>query len=178
MRAGVQADVDMQTGEVVLDFGDTYFDTDSANLKAEMKGVIERAMPAYSKSLFGNPKVAPKISSVEIVGFASPTYRGRFVDPRSQKQEDRAALKYNMDLSYRRANFSYMLEKKDFDFEHEKNLLGLIKVSGRSFLEVMKVNGRAPASAEEFCRHNDCKRAQRVIIRFSMDGDSQKQGDQ
>ena len=134
--AGVKADVDMQTGEVVLDFGDSYFDSDSSNLKPKMKDVIERAMPAYSKSLFGNAKIANKISTVEVVGFASPTYKGRFVDPRSSKPDDKAALKYNMDLSYRRANsiFSYLVNNQDGEFAHQNDLLVLMKVSGLSFL--------------------------------------------
>lgn len=169
--AGIKADVDMQTGEVVLDFGNNYFESDSANLKDAMKDIIERAMPVYSKSLFGNPKVADKISAVEVVGFASPTYKGRFVDPNSSKSDDKAALKYNMDLSYRRANsiFNYLLETNG-QFDHQKEMMSVMKVSGRSFLEVMKVKGRSPASAKEFCKQNDCKKAQRVVVRFSMDG--------
>lgn len=172
--AGIKADIDMQTGEVLLDFGENYFESDSANLKDAMKDIIERAMPVYSKSLFGNPKLAGKITTVEVVGFASPTYKGRFVDPNSNKADDKAALKYNMDLSYRRANsiFNYLLENNGSgQFDHQKDLLSLMKVSGRSFLEVMKVKGaRTPANAAEFCKLNDCKKAQRVVVRFSMDG--------
>ncbi|MNJ96855.1 Chromosome partition protein Smc [compost metagenome] len=170
-KAGIKADIDLQTGDVVLDFGQTYFDSDSDRLKKEMKGVLEKAMPIYSRSLFGNPKVSDKISAVEIIGFASPTYQGRFVDPLSPKPEDKAALKYNMDLSYRRANsiFSYMLDEENMRFEHQRELLALMKVSGRSFLEVMKLQNRNIATAAEFCKANDCKKAQRVIIRFSMD---------
>nr|BFD62289.1 hypothetical protein BdHM001_09700 [Bdellovibrio sp. HM001] len=170
-KAGIKADIDMQTGDVVLDFGQAYFDSDSDRLKHEMKGVLEKAMPIYSRSLFGNPKISDKISAVEIIGFASPTYQGRYVDPQSAKPEDKAALKYNMDLSYRRANsiFSYMLDEGNMKFEHQRELLSLMKVSGRSFLEVMKVQNRNVASAAEFCRQNDCKKAQRVIIRFNMD---------
>lgn len=170
-KAGVKADIDLQTGDVVLDFGQTYFDSGSDRLKREMKGVLEKAMPTYAKSLFGNPKVANKISAVEIIGFASPTYQGRYIDPHSNKAEDKQALKYNMDLSYRRANsiFSYMLDEQNVKFNHQRELLSLMKVSGRSFLEVMKVQGRNIATASEFCKQNDCKKAQRVIIRFSMD---------
>lgn len=170
-KAGVKADIDLQTGDVVLDFGQTYFDSGSDRLKREMKGVLEKAMPTYAKSLFGNPKVASKISAVEIIGFASPTYQGRYIDPHSNKAEDKQALKYNMDLSYRRANsiFSYMLDEQNVKFNHQRELLSLMKVSGRSFLEVMKVQGRNIATASEFCKQNDCKKAQRVIIRFSMD---------
>ncbi len=84
-KAGIKADIDMETGDVVLDFGQAYFDSDSDRLKSEMKGVLEKAMPIYSKSLFGNPKVSEKISAVEVIGFASPTYQGRFIDPKSSK---------------------------------------------------------------------------------------------
>lgn len=170
-KAGVKADIDMQTGDVILDFGQAYFESDSDRLKTEMKGVLEKAMPIYSRSLFGNPKVSDKISAVEIIGFASPTYQGRFVDPHSNKPEDKQALKYNMDLSYRRANaiFSYMLDEQNLKFEHQHDLLARMKVSGRSFLEVMKVQNRNVATAAEFCKLNDCKKAQRVIIRFGMD---------
>lgn len=170
-KAGVKADVDMQTGEVVLDFGDAYFESDSANIKPEMRRVLEKAMPVYSQSLFGNPKVAKQISAVEIVGFASPTYQGRFIDPNSSKPEDKVALKYNMDLSYRRANaiFGHLIDEKNPD-RHQKELLSLMKVSGRSFLEVMNVKNRNVATAAEFCKQNDCKKAQRVIVRFSMNG--------
>ena len=170
--AGVKANVDDKTGEVVLDFGDAYFASNSAKLKPEMKNIIEKAMPVYSRSLFGNPKVASKISSVEIVGFASPTFKGRYIDPKSSKPEDRVALKYNMNLSYERANsiFTYLLEGKQGETIENKNLLSLMKVSGRSFLDVMQVKTRGPATAAEFCRVNECKKAQRVIIRFSMDG--------
>ncbi len=172
-KAGIKADIDMETGDVVLDFGQTYFDSDSAKLKAAMKGVIEKAMPIYSQSLFGNPKVSDKVSAVEIIGFASPTYQGRFVNPMSQKADDKTALKYNMDLSYRRAKsiFNYVLDGQGpgSEFAHQKELMAKMKVSGRSFLEVMNVQGRNVATAQEFCRLNDCKKAQRVIIRFSMD---------
>jgi outer membrane protein OmpA-like peptidoglycan-associated protein len=170
-KAGIKADVDMETGDVVLDFGQAYFDSDSDHLKNEMKSVLEKAMPIYSKSLFGNPKISDKISAVEIIGFASPTYKGKFIDPKSNKPDDKTAIKYNMDLSYRRANaiFGYVLDDNNMQFQHQKELVSLMKVSGRSFLEVMNVNNRNVANANEFCKQNDCKKAQRVIIRFNVD---------
>ena len=170
-KAGIKADIDMETGDVVLDFGQAYFDSDSDHLKNEMRSVLEKAVPIYSQSLFGNPKLSQKISAVEIIGFASPTYQGRFIDPKSAKPEDKQAIKYNMDLSYRRANaiFGYVLDDNNMKFQHQKELVSLMKVSGRSFLEVMKVNNRNVANANEFCKLNDCKKAQRVIIRFNVD---------
>ncbi|HEY8271114.1 MAG TPA: microtubule-binding protein, partial [Pseudobdellovibrionaceae bacterium] len=35
-KAGIKADIDMETGDVVLDFGQAYFDNDSDHLKSEM----------------------------------------------------------------------------------------------------------------------------------------------
>lgn len=168
--AGIKADIDMESGDVVLDFGQTFFDVNSANLKNEMRNVLEKAMPVYSKALFGNPKTANMINAVEVIGFASPTYQGRVVDPYSNKPQDREAIKYNMDLSYRRARsiFNYILDEKEMNFTHRDQLVPALKVSGRSFLDLMKQD-RTIASAEEYCKKHDCKKSQRVIIRFNVD---------
>lgn len=169
-KAGLKGDIDMETGDVVIDFGATHFDSDSAVLKTEMQQVLQRAMPIYSKSLFGNPKVAEKISAVEVIGFASPTYKGRYVDPNSSTPQDREAIKYNMDLSYRRAKsiFNFILDEKAMNFQYRDTLVPNLKVSGRSFLDLIKME-RNIASAQEYCQKYDCKKTQKVIVRFSMD---------
>ena len=169
-KLGIKADINLETGDVLLDFGQAYFESDSSTLKDDMRNVLRKAMPVYSKSLFGNPTVSNQISSVEVIGFASPTYRGKLVNPMSTKPEDREALKYNMDLSYKRAKsiFNYILDEKEMNFQHRETLVPNLKVSGRSFLDLMKMD-RNVASAAEYCIKNDCKKTQRVIIRFSMD---------
>ncbi len=168
-KAGVKADIDMESGDVVLNFGQTYFDSDSSNLKNEMKSTLQKAMPAYATSLFGNPKIASQISAVEVIGFASPTYGGKIVDPYSTKAQDLEALKYNMDLSYKRAKsiFNYILDEREMNFSHRSSLVPALKVSGRSFLDLMKVD-RNIASVQEYCEKYDCKKSQRVIIKFNM----------
>lgn len=168
-KAGVKAEVNIETGEVLLDFGQSYFDNDSSRLKEEMKSVIEKAIPLYAKSLLGNAKIADKVSAVEIIGFASPTYKGKYVDPKSSKKEDQQALKYNMDLSYSRAKsiFNYIVDNQKDNTADQKELMALMKVSGRSFLEAAVVNKNV--APEDFCKVNDCKKAQRVVIRFNMD---------
>lgn len=169
-RAGVKADIDMESGDVILDFGNSHFDSDSALLKPEMKQVLQKAMPIYSKSLFGNPKIASKVSAVEVIGFASPTYQGRYIDPSSSSPKDREALTYNMDLSYRRARsiFNHILDEKSMNFQYRDVLVPSLKVSGRSFLDLVKME-RGIASAQEYCQRYDCKKTQKVIVRFSMD---------
>lgn len=168
-KAGIKADIDMATGDVVLDFGQAHFDSDSANLKNEMKGVLQKAMPIYAQSLFGNVKVAKEISAVEIVGFASPTYKGKVVDPYSTAPSDREALKYNMDLSYKRAKsiFNYILDEKNMQFSYRDTMVPNLKVSGRSFLDLMKMD-RNVASVQDYCQKYDCKKSQKVIIKFNM----------
>jgi myosin heavy subunit len=169
-KMGIKADINGETGDVLLDFGESYFESNSANLTNDMRSVLQKAMPVYSKSLFGNATVADQISSVEVIGFASPTYKGKVIDPNSSKPLDREGLKYNMDLSYKRAKsiFNYILDNKEMDFQYRDALVPNLKVSGRSFLDLMKQD-RSVASVEDYCKKNDCKKSQRVIIRFSMD---------
>lgn len=169
-KAGVKADIDDRTGEVVINFGDVYFDNDSAKLKPKMKEVLEKAMPEYSKALFADGKLRDKITSVEIIGFASPTFEGKYIDPKSLDPSVRRAVDYNLDLSYKRARsiFQHIFDSERLNFQHQKDLLPLIKVTGRSFLAEKLPNVRNPSS-KNYCEAHDCKKAQRVIIKFSFD---------
>jgi outer membrane protein OmpA-like peptidoglycan-associated protein len=169
-KAGVKADIDDRTGEVVINFGDVYFDNDSSKLKPKMKEVLEKAMPEYSKALFADGKLRDKITSVEIIGFASPTFEGKYIDPKSLDPSVRKAVDYNLDLSYKRARsiFQHIFDGERLNFQHQKDLLPLIKVTGRSFLAEKLPNVRNPSSSK-YCDAHDCKKAQRVIIKFSFD---------
>ena len=109
---------------------------------------------------------------MEIIGFSSPTYKGRYVDPQSLQDQDRAAVSYNLDLSYNRAKsiFSYMFDKKSMTYQHQKDLLPLVKVTGRSFL-AEEVKGRDIASGlaiKDYCAKYNCEKSQKVIIRFNL----------
>ena len=173
-KAGVKAQVDEKTGDVILNFGDEYFDTGKYNLKPGMKDLLDESIPIYAKSLFEDQKIAEKLSFVEIVGFASPTYRGKFIDPQSMKEEDRQAINYNLDLSYYRARsiFNYIFDQKKMNYQHQKNLRSLVKVTGRSFLAERVGDTRGIASGmskEEFCETYDCLGAQKVIIKFDLE---------
>ena len=167
---GIDADVDPKTGDLTISFGDEYFDTGSATLKPGMVQVVRKMMPVYAKSLFENAEIARKLDTVEIVGFASPTFQGRVVDPQSMAAGDRAAVNYNMDLSYKRAKsiFDFAFDQKKIAFEKQKNLLPLVKVSGRSYLTA----DRAPASKggndSDYCANNNCQKHQIVVIRFTL----------
>src|SRR5205823_5992059 len=104
--------------------------------KPGMKKILSKAMPSYSEALLKDKRFANEISSVEIIGFASPTYKGKYVDPTSLTDDDKAAVTYNLDLSYNRAKsiFSYVFDQRSMRFRYQKQLLPLVKVSGRSYL--------------------------------------------
>lgn len=172
MSKGIKANVDPKSGDVTLAFGDDYFDAGKANLKGEMESVLRDFFPVYARSLLEDTKVSEKVNSVEIIGFSSPTYQGKYVDPRSLNEKDRAALDYNLDLSFKRAKsiFKYMTNTKKMKFKHQKKILPLVKVTGRSFL-VEGVKGRDVASGistREYCKKYNCKKSQKVIIRFNL----------
>ena len=171
-KNGIKAGVDGKTGDVTIQFGDEYFDTGRADLKPNMKKVLQKFVPTYSRSLLEDEKVAKEISSVEIVGFSSPTYQGRYVDPASLADKDRAAVSYNLDLSYNRAKsiFNYMFDKNQMNYAHQKDMLPLVKVTGRSFL-AEEVKGRNIASGlaiKDYCAQYNCEKSQKVIIRFNL----------
>lgn len=170
-RAGVKAEVDGKTGDVVITFGDEYFDTGKASLKPGMTQILQKFMPVYSKSLLEDQKTAEKIKAVEIIGFASPTYKGKYVDPVSLQAQDREAANFNLDLSYYRARsiFDHIFDTSKMSYQHQRDLLPLVKVSGRSFFaegsEKDVANG---ISEKDYCKKYDCKKAQKVIIKFDM----------
>jgi chromosome segregation ATPase len=170
--AGIDAAVDGKSGDVIINFQNEYFDTGRADLKNGMKSILEKTFPVYAKSLLENPKIAKKIGSVEIVGFASPTYKGKSVDPSSLSNESREAVNYNMDLSYQRAKsiFEHVFDTNKMQFADQQKLLPLVKVSGRSYLATDKLPGRstAAAGAQDYCSVFDCKKSQRVIIKFNL----------
>ncbi len=171
-RSGIDAAVDSRTGDVTLTFGDDYFETDSAELKESMIATLKKFIPLYANNLFEDPKIAPMIQSVEIVGFASPTYRGKYVDPQSLSAKDRDAVNYNLDLSYRRAKsiFEYIFDVNRMKYSNQNRLLGLVNVSGRSYLaDAAKGHSiEEGISRENFCKKYDCRKQQKVIIKFDL----------
>lgn len=171
-KSGLKADVDDKTGDVVISFGNEYFDTGKASLKPGMRQVLKKFMPSYTKTLFSDPKTAEKVASIEIVGFASPTYKGKYVNPISLKADNKAAVNYNLDLSYYRARsiFDYIFDTGKMKYKHQKKLLPIVKVTGRSFLaEGVTKRAISSMSHSQYCKKFDCKKSQKVLIRFNLE---------
>ncbi len=171
-KSGLKAEVDGKTGDVIIQFGEEYFDTGKANLKPGMENILKKLMPAYSNTLFADQKTASKIKSVEIIGYASPTYKGKYVNPVSLEADNKEAVNYNLDLSYYRARsiFDFIFDTQKIQYSNQKKLLPMVKVTGRSFLSEGK-DERAVSSMShaEYCKKFDCKKSQRVVIKFNMD---------
>lgn len=173
-RAGIEASVDSETGEVTIHFGQNYFGTDSHKLTGGMVQILDNLVPVYAKSLFEDEEIARNIGFVEIIGFSSPTYRGKYVNPKTLSKSARQAVNYNLDLSYNRAKsiFTHVFDTTKIKYEHQKKLFSLVKVGGRSFLasdELIKPH-RIPASmsSQEFCEQFNCGKSQKVIIKFYL----------
>ena len=169
---GVVAEVDDETGDVILDFGEDYFETDSHQLKRGMERTIRKAIPVYAESLFGSEMLASLISSVEIIGFASATYGGKPVNPTGLSIDNRTAINYNLDLSYKRARsiFEYVFDTDKIRFDYQNTMVPLINVTGRSFFaEKVDPDITGDLSLDEFCAQYNCKKSQRVIIKFGLE---------
>lgn len=172
--AGVEANVDPKTGDVTLTFAQEYFDTNEAKLKTGMRSIIEKFIPIYAQALFSDPKIADEIRSVELIGFASPTYQKRYVDPSSLKSGDRKAVNYNLDLSYQRAKsiFQFIFDTDRIRYPYQDKMVSLVKVTGRSYLASKRKLGErsiASMNADEFCKQYNCLESQKVIIKFNLE---------
>ena len=131
-----------------------------------MKKILKKFIPIYAKSLFKDKGIRKKISSVEIIGFASPTYNGKYIDPTSLDPKDRAAINYNLDLSYKRAKsiFNYMFHNDSLKYSYQKTLLSKVKVTGKSYFSEKARN----VASDKSCATKNCKESQRVIIKFNL----------
>lgn len=170
-RENIPASVD-GTGTVTLRFREN-FDYDSSALKPTMEEDIRRLFPVYARTLFETQGVQGKVQNVELVGFASPTYRGQYVNPASLSPTARQAINYNLDLSYRRARsiFRYAFDTAQLKYPYQGDLLRVLKVTGRGYLSsrpLPTLVDKDTLSREEFCARYDCNEDQAVLIRFNL----------
>lgn len=172
---GSSTAVDPTNGDLILTFRDSYFDISSAILKPSMKKTLEEIVPTYAKSLFQDKKVSDNIASVEIIGFASPTYKNKVYTTAEMHPGHKHAINYNMDLSYQRAKsiFAYIFDSARMSYPFQKELLRLVTVSGRSYLASDDSSIRKPTSEDlddkherHVCDYVDCAKTQKAIIKI------------
>ncbi|MBQ46943.1 MAG: hypothetical protein CMP10_05565 [Zetaproteobacteria bacterium] len=163
-------DVNERTGDLVIDFGSAFFDTNSFTLKPKMISILRSVFPQYARRVF-ELETINRVTSIEIIGFASPTFKGRVVDPQSLHRRYRESVNYNLDLSYKRARevFRYIFNKSNMDFPYQDDLLPLIKITGRSYF-TDSIAGKNPdyLNRKDFCNTYGCLNKQKVMIRFTF----------
>jgi myosin heavy subunit len=174
-NSGLNVHVNPSTGDVTVLFKHAYYDYNSAVLKESMKEELKAFIPLYAKSLFENKKYAGAISSVEIIGSSSPSFKGKYVNPRALASVDeRKAMTYNLDLSYRRAKsiFDFTFLTQDLAFDHKDEMIPLIKVTGTGYLQAMDDLVQLPADTQKkdkgFCGIYNCEVFQKVTLRFNL----------
>jgi hypothetical protein len=169
-KAGIKSGIDGETGEVTLSFGKEFFSSGKAILKPGMKKVLQKFIPRYAKSLYKNKSIANRIKNVEIVGHASPTYNGKYVNPNSLRPEDQKATRYNLDLSINRAKaiFNHIFDTGKMTYKHQRRLRSQVKVTGRGFFSGKQRMPSSEMSQRKFCKKFNCKKAQTVIIKFNL----------
>jgi hypothetical protein len=119
-------------------------------------------------------EIFSKIDGFEIIGFASPTFNKKYVNPNALDSKNMGAISFNLDLSYKRARsiFEYMFDTKNFTFPNQNTMLKITKVSGRGFLAGRKMSKEEEISTdirdEEYCHKYKCLDQQKVMIRFFL----------
>ncbi|MDH5580771.1 MAG: hypothetical protein OEY33_02625, partial [Bdellovibrionales bacterium] len=171
---GSRTSLDRKNGDITFNFDRVYFDFGSYNLKTEMKDDLEEFISRYAKAVMGDKNLSNTIKEIEIIGSASPTYKGRFVNMiLSDEKTIKKAMSLNLDLSYKRAKniFDHLFNNPEVNFEHKDEMYPLLKVSGEGFHRGSLPKGETYESLGEtsdFCFKFDCTKYQVVKISFKL----------
>jgi myosin heavy subunit len=173
-EAAIKAQVNEETGEVTLAFSKVYFDKGQFALKDEMKEDLSKFLPTYAKAVLLNQNILNRIDSFEVIGFASPTFNKKYINPKELKVDNLNAVSFNLDLSYKRARsiYEFVFNPKKIAFDGQDTMFKMTKVSGRSFLDgkEVKEDDRVPANVtdKDYCEKYNCHEQQKVIIKFVL----------
>ena len=176
-KANINVHVDEKTGNVVLLMNENFrFQKNSFKLNASARNTLRQIIPIYSEVLFGNEQVKQSIQAFNVVGHASPNYKGKYVEPLSHNN---LAYSYNMRLSAQRAASitNFIFGKRMGKYHYKRFLKGYTSAIGRGYTEPVRKlknlkNGRRPASTKsDKCGTFDCYASQRVELSFTLKDD-------
>ena len=174
---GLDAKVDLKTGEVVLLSGEGFnFEKGSTKLSKEAKVILKKIIPIYSEVLLGDNKIYYQIDTINMEGHSSPSFGGKYVPPTEQNSD---AYSFNMRLSAMRASSvaSYLMSKEIGDYPHKEKMKLLLQSVGLAYMKPVAPTEsivRGPASVQDFqansgqCGPFDCYKSQRVQINFLL----------
>ena len=162
-EAGIDVAANPKTGTLTLELDDSfYFANASHSLSKPARAKLSKIVPIYAQTLFGNGK-KDLVSSIVVVGHASPQYNKTFADPKDTTSK---AYHYNMDLSKKRAKtiVDFLFSPETGAFSYKNNMAELTKVSGKGYSEpILRSDGK-----EGVCGKYDCSRSRRVEISFFL----------
>jgi flagellar motor protein MotB len=173
---GLDAKVDLKTGEVVLLSGEGFnFEKGSARLSKEAKIILKKIIPIYSEVLLGDNKIYSQIDTINMEGHSSPSFGGKYVPPTEKNPE---AYSFNMRLSAMRASSvaSYLMSKEIGDYPNKEKMKLLLQSVGLAYMKPVAptpvVRGPASAPVQDStagqCGPFDCYKSQRVQINFLL----------
>jgi len=173
---GLDAKVDLKTGEVVLLSGEGFnFEKGSARLSKEAKIILKKIIPIYSEVLLGDNKIYSQIDTINMEGHSSPSFGGKYVPPTEKNPE---AYSFNMRLSAMRASSvaSYLMSKEIGDYPNKEKMKLLLQSVGLAYMKPVAptpvVRGPASVPIQDStagqCGPFDCYKSQRVQINFLL----------
>lgn len=174
---GLDANVNLKTGEVVLLSGEGFnFEKGSAKLSGEAKANLKKLIPVYANVLLGDDKIFSQITTINMEGHSSPSFGGKYVAP---EDKDAEAYGFNMRLSAMRAASvaNYLMSKEIGDYPHKDKMKVLLQSVGVGYMRPIQKELiiRGPASAaDEDCGPWDCQKSQRVQINFLLKDNMQE----
>ncbi len=134
-KQNIDVSIDKMTGQVKISDLEL-FEINSYELSGKGKKYLDKFIPIYINTIFSNPKLYDKISSVVIQGHTdSQTFKTV-----SSKEEQ---FTKNMDLSLKRANaVAEYIFKTKYNKNYTDKLTKTILVEGKSFTEPVTTNGK------------------------------------
>ncbi len=166
--AGIELFVDPQSGMLILRLDNSFlFKRNSSELTEMAKSKVKEILPKYANSLFSDRKTRARISTVSITGYASPRFKGKYVDPFVFESE---SYNYNLELSYRRAQevASYIFGNEIGDFPHKQTLRTKAQVSGKGYMSPIKAESENSVEDKAKCGEYNCSKSRRVEISFLL----------
>lgn len=161
--------IDARTGKVQVYFQDSSFGHGQGRLSESAREVIRSLVPLYAEAVLGNKSLATSVTSIQVVGHASPTFNQRPIDPRGPFQAE--AFARNLALSMQRASVfaEFMLSDDMGDFRFRQDLAQRLAITGRSHMD--PVPSHRGSNAE--CGAWDCEKSRRIELSFSTADDPQ-----
>lgn len=168
-NSGIDVEIDKNTGKLTFHMDEIfYFKNNSAELSDTAKQKMKSVFPVYAKTLFGNEKISKQIKFITVTGFASPVYKGRYVDPTEENLE---AFDYNLELSFGRARSisNYILGDEIGNYDFKSQLIKKSRVSGSSFANAIPIQeGDELKPEDKKCGIYHCTKSRRVEINFIL----------